>query len=247
MQFGRFIRRTLVGLALASVAVAGFPDPLRAEPRREPSRAELEERIRRLEKIIEERGLDKPAAKPSAAAAAEAGPPVDKAEVEAIVDSSLKKQKMLAGWKDGFFLESPSGDFKLKLRGYVQADARVFPNNGGDTGFNNFTLRRVRPILEGTVYKYFDYKIMPDFGGGTATIQDAWGGTGHPAATPSKKDCVNAAFSRRKPRAGPCVEARRPTYTPIVRSGASHDATCPRARFERHQTQRKTGASSQPS
>jgi phosphate-selective porin OprO and OprP len=176
MQSGRFLRRTLVGLALASVAVAGFPDPLRAEPRREPSRAELEERIRRLEKIIEERGLDKPAAKPSAAAAAEAGPPVDKAEVEAIVDSSLKKQKMLAGWKDGFFLESPSGDFKLKLRGYVQADARVFPNNGGDTGFNNFTLRRVRPILEGTVYKYFDYKIMPDFGGGTATIQDAWGG-----------------------------------------------------------------------
>jgi len=176
MQSGGFIRRTLAGLALASIAVAGFPDPLRAQARREPSRAELEERIRRLEQIIEQRGLDKPAAKPSAAAESEAGPPVDKAEVEAIVDSTLKKQKVLAGWKDGFFLESPSGDFKLKLRGYVQADARVFPNNGGDTGFNNFTLRRVRPIIEGTVYKYFDYKIMPDFGGGTATIQDAWGG-----------------------------------------------------------------------
>jgi len=174
MQSGRFIRRTLVGLALTSIVVAGFPDPLRAQARREPSRAELEERIRRLEQIIEQRGLDKPVAKPSAAA--EAGPPVDKAEVEAIVDSTLKKQKVLAGWKDGFFLESPSGDFKLKLRGYIQADARAFPNNGGDTGFNNFTLRRVRPIIEGTVYKYFDYRIMPDFGGGTSTIQDAWAG-----------------------------------------------------------------------
>jgi phosphate-selective porin OprO/OprP len=175
MQSGRFITRTLVGLALASAAVAGLPDPLRAQARREPSRAELEERIRRLEQIIQERGLDKPAPKPSAAAA-EAGPPVDKAEVEAIVDSSLKKQKMLAGWKDGFFLESPSGDFKMKIRGYIQADARAFPNKGGDTGFNNLYLRRVRPIVEGTVYKWFDYKIMPDFGGGTSTLQDAWAG-----------------------------------------------------------------------
>ena len=176
MQSGRFIRRTLVGLALASVAAAGFPDPLRAQTRREPSRAELEERIRRLEQIIEKQGLDKPAAKPSTAAAPDAGPPVDKAEVEAIVDSTLKKQKVLAGWKDGFFLESPSGDFKMKLRGYIQTDARAFTNTSGDTGFNNFTLRRVRPIIEGTVYKYFDYRIMPDFGGGTATVQDAWGG-----------------------------------------------------------------------
>ena len=177
MQSGRFIKRTLVGLALMSAAVTGFPDPARAQTRREPSRAELEDRIRRLEKIIQERGLDKPAPIPSAAAAApEAGPPVDKAEVEAIVDSSLKKQKVLAGWKDGFFLESPSGDFKMKLKGYIQADTRTFPNNGGDTGFNNFTMRRVRPIVEGTVYKYFDYKIMPDFGGGQVTLQDAYGG-----------------------------------------------------------------------
>jgi phosphate-selective porin OprO/OprP len=175
MQSGRYIRRTFAGLVLA-IAVAGFPDPLRAQARREPSRAELEERIRRLEQIIEERGLDKPAAKPSTAAAPDAGPPVDKAEVEAIVDSTLKKQKVLAGWKDGFFLESPSGDFKMKLRGYIQADTRTFPNNGGDTGFNNFTMRRVRPIVEGTVYKYFDYKIMPDFGGGQFTLQDAWAG-----------------------------------------------------------------------
>lgn len=173
MQSGRFIRRTLVGLALTSVAVAGFPDPLRAQARREPSRAELEERIRRLESIIEQRGLDKPAPRPGAA---EAAAPVDQSAVEAIVDDKLKKQKVLAGWKDGFFLESPSGDFKLKLRGYLQADARAFPNNGGDTGFNNLSLRRVRPIVEGTVYKWFDYRIMPDFGGGTATIQDAYAG-----------------------------------------------------------------------
>ena len=44
--------------------------------------------------------------------------------------SKLKKQKVLAGWKDGFFLESPNGDFKLKLRGYIQADSARLPERG---------------------------------------------------------------------------------------------------------------------
>jgi hypothetical protein len=130
---------------LAGAAVAAFAAPLRAEPKREPSRAELEERIRRLEKIIEEHGLDKPVAPATAPAAAPRPPrarPRRSAAVETIVDEKLKKQKMLAGWKDGFFLESPDGDFKMKLNGYLQVDSRTFPNNGGDTGFNNMYLRR---------------------------------------------------------------------------------------------------------
>jgi len=180
MRSVRVTRRVLAGLVLAGAAAAALPGPLLAQTKkREPTRQELEERIRRLEEIIERNGLDKPAAAgaPSAAAPAAAKPaPMDQAAIEAVVDDRLKKQKPLAGWKDGFFLESPNGDFKMKIRGYLQADARVFPNNGGDTGFNNFYLRRVRPIVEGTVYKYFDYKIMPDFGLGTATIADAWAG-----------------------------------------------------------------------
>jgi phosphate-selective porin OprO/OprP len=174
MRSGTFTRRTLAALALASVAAAALPRPLQA---REPSRAELEERIRRLEKIIEEHGLDKPPPAPSAAApAAKPAAPVDQAAVETIVDEKLKKQKVVAGWKDGFFLESPNGDFKMKIRGYLQTDARVFPDTSGDTGFNNITMRRVRPIIEGTLYKYFDWRVMPSFDSGTAALQDAWGG-----------------------------------------------------------------------
>src|SRR6185503_12366863 len=95
-------------------------------------------------------------------------------EVEAIVEDKLKKQKVLAGWKDCFYLESPNGDFKLKLRGYLQADARVFTLEEGDTGTDSLFLRRVRPIFEGTVYKYFDFRIMPDFGGASTVLQDAY-------------------------------------------------------------------------
>jgi phosphate-selective porin OprO/OprP len=50
---------------------------------------------------------------------------------------------------------------------------RAFTSSGGDTGTDSFFLRRVRPIFEGTVYKHFDFRIMPEFGGGTTTVQDA--------------------------------------------------------------------------
>ena len=39
---------------------------------------------------------------------------------------------------------------------------------------NQFLLRRVRPIVQGTVAKYFDFYIIPDFGGGTTVLQDAY-------------------------------------------------------------------------
>jgi phosphate-selective porin OprO/OprP len=101
-------------------------------------------------------------------------PPVGESQVKNIVDETLKKQKVLAGWQDGFFLQSPNGDFKLKLRGYSQADYRFFPDDDGDTGTDSFYLRRVRPIWEGTVYKWFGFRIMPDFAGSTLVLQDAY-------------------------------------------------------------------------
>lgn len=149
-------------LAFPGTAPAGGPSPL--------SQADLEERLQALEKEVRKlRGERK-----EAAAAASESPPVDAAELDRILDEKFKKQKVLAGWQDGFFLQSPSGDFKLKLRGYAQADARFFPFDDGDTGSDSFFLRRVRPIFEGTVYKYFDFRIMPDFGDGKTVLQDGY-------------------------------------------------------------------------
>lgn len=71
--------------------------------------------------------------------------------------------------KDGFSLKSADGQFQLKLRGLIHVDTRILKP---DT--NTFLLRRVRPILEGTVYKIFDFRFTPDFGGGTTAIQDAF-------------------------------------------------------------------------
>ncbi|MFN3649641.1 MAG: porin [Armatimonadota bacterium] len=100
--------------------------------------------------------------------------PADSAQVEKIVDDKLKKQKPLAGWNNGFFVESQDGNFRLRLRALLQVDQRAFTGKAGRTGVDSFFLRRVRPIVEGTVYKHIDFKLVPDFAGGAASLQDAY-------------------------------------------------------------------------
>lgn len=165
MRTLRTRRRPKAGAALAGLLLA-FPLVARAGDYRPAVAATVDERIERLEREIEDLKRER-AAKPPADV-------VTKEDLDSTLDAAFKKQKVLAGWQDGFFLQSPSGDFKLKLRGYTQADARFFPFDDGRTGNDSFFLRRVRPIFEGTVYKYFDFRIMPDFGQGQTVLQDAY-------------------------------------------------------------------------
>jgi len=109
---------------------------------------ELDQKIRILDRQIE---LDKEAAAEKAKTAGQAN----------------------AG-KDGFSLKSADGNFLLRVRGYVQLDGRFFLDDEQKPAIDTFTLRRVRPIFEGTVYKIFDFRIMPDFGGGQTVLQDAY-------------------------------------------------------------------------
>ncbi|MGE5125664.1 MAG: OprO/OprP family phosphate-selective porin, partial [Betaproteobacteria bacterium] len=75
---------------------------------------------------------------------------------------------------EGFSLESAGGDYRLRVGGYVQGDGRFFASDGDKLGVDSFVLRRARPQLQGTLAKRFDFYFMSDFGGGTATIQDAY-------------------------------------------------------------------------
>jgi phosphate-selective porin OprO and OprP len=80
----------------------------------------------------------------------------------------------VAGYKNGFTLQSETGDFVLKVTGYFQADARFAPSDDANLVTNQFVMRRARPLVVATVAKYFDLYFMPDFGLGTAVIQDAY-------------------------------------------------------------------------
>lgn len=87
--------------------------------------------------------------------------------------NSIELPQVNAGPR-GFSLTSKDGDFKLRVRGYVQADSHEYTTGSKPASGSTFLLKRVRPVFEGTVFKYFDYKIMPDFGQGATVLADAY-------------------------------------------------------------------------
>ncbi len=94
-------------------------------------------------------------------------------EKEAAAEKAKTSTAVTSG-RDGFSIRSADGSYQFKLRGYVQLDGRFFQDDEARPGVDTFLLRRVRPIFEGTIFKIYDFRIMPDFGGGTTVLQDAY-------------------------------------------------------------------------
>ena len=80
----------------------------------------------------------------------------------------------VAKWNNGLSVESTDGDNKLQFGGLIQVDGRVDVNDPTSTVIDTFVPRRVRPILQGRFEKLFEFRIMPDFGGGTTVLFDAY-------------------------------------------------------------------------
>jgi phosphate-selective porin OprO/OprP len=142
-----------VGLILISLAVVvvSWQIPAAADLSVEERLTQLEQEVAILKRQLELEKEDKD----------------KKAGENTIVSASVK---------DGFSLKSPDDNFKLKIRGLIQADGRYFTDNKKDIGTTDtFSVRRARLIFDGTVGKIFDYYIMPDFGSGQSTLVDAYG------------------------------------------------------------------------
>ncbi|HEV8522999.1 MAG TPA: porin [Terriglobales bacterium] len=82
--------------------------------------------------------------------------------------ASQKAQSPFAVKPDGVFLRF-SGDFQLKINGYVQGDARS--RTGGS---ERLLFRRMRPVFELTAFKHLLFRVMPDFGENKTVLQDAY-------------------------------------------------------------------------
>lgn len=74
----------------------------------------------------------------------------------------------------GFTIRSRDGNFVLHIGADIQVDGRSYFGAGTAFETDSIVLRRVRPTLYGTVYKYVDFFIRPDFGLGTTAIYDAY-------------------------------------------------------------------------
>lgn len=98
-----------------------------------------------------------------------------KREIDEETSAAKSKETPVFGaGKDGFFLKSADGAYQLKFRGDFQADGRFFIGDKEKPVANTFLVRRARPVLEGTLAKYYTFKIQTDFGQGTTTLNDAY-------------------------------------------------------------------------
>ncbi len=102
-----------------------------------------------------------------------------KRQLELEKEENAKKKSetpiISASTKDGFSIKSPDDNFKLKIRGLLQTDARIFTDERKDIGTTDtFTVRRARPIFDGTVWHDFDFYVVPDFGAGSSQLVDGF-------------------------------------------------------------------------
>ncbi|HKE10957.1 MAG TPA: porin [Myxococcota bacterium] len=89
-------------------------------------------------------------------------------------EEKAKHAPVYGGGSQGFYVMSEDRENILFVRGYTQFDFRAVAGKESDTNSSTFAFRRVRPIFEGTLLNYIDFKIMPDFAGGSATLFDAF-------------------------------------------------------------------------
>ncbi len=75
---------------------------------------------------------------------------------------------------DGFSIKSADGAFRLTIGGYAQIDYRAYFDHTPGSPTDEFLLRRIRPVFTGTLYRFIDFRMTPDFGDGKAGIQDGY-------------------------------------------------------------------------
>jgi len=89
-------------------------------------------------------------------------------------EKAKESEKPRVGFKKGFSLETPDGNFKLqpwmKLRGQYKAFEANHPTN------NDFYIRTARFGLKGIIYKYFDFNVSGEFGKGNSCLWDGYMG-----------------------------------------------------------------------
>lgn len=72
---------------------------------------------------------------------------------------------------NGLIVQSGNSNFTMIAHGYAQGDARFYV--GDKTTPDTFLLRRVRPIVEGTIWQDFNYRLMLDVASGSVSGSSA--------------------------------------------------------------------------
>ena len=74
----------------------------------------------------------------------------------------------------GASFKSAQGDYEVKIRGLIQGDGRFFLNDDAVPQNDTFLLRTARPTIEGSLGKWVGFRFTPEFAGDSASIVDVY-------------------------------------------------------------------------
>jgi phosphate-selective porin OprO/OprP len=160
--------RTPADVSGSSSSPAAAPPP--AAKTTEPTVQQLEQRIDELDQRL--RAAESNGAAPAGSATPPAPGPASAPAAEPA--QAVGGPVNVTANATGFGIASGDGNFLIKFGADLQLDNRTFLGTGATGLVDNTLLRRARPVISGTIYKYVDYFFRPDFGQGTVVIYDAY-------------------------------------------------------------------------
>ncbi|MFI5321418.1 MAG: porin, partial [Myxococcota bacterium] len=90
-------------------------------------------------------------------------------------ETKAQTAALVSADKSGFQITSPDKTtFRLRIRGYAHFDSVTFLEKSSLLARERFQVSRARPIIEGTLLENIDFRLMPDFAGGSPTLFDAY-------------------------------------------------------------------------
>ena len=136
-------------LSLIAAAATTFAAPAQAADASDASVQDLDQRVRILERQLEIQKED--------------------------ADAKAKDAATVTADSKGFSIKNAKGDFELKFRGLLQADARFFQGDNATRFNDQFLLRRVEPTIEASLGKLVYFRVTPQFGGTSTGVTDLYG------------------------------------------------------------------------
>jgi phosphate-selective porin OprO and OprP len=180
MKLNQWLFAAVVGMPLAFSAFAADSTDTNRVSDLEALKQQIQELSRKVQALEQQRELDR---QTNAATAREQIQDFDQKvrilgrqrELDQEAAAALAKtQPRFTIGPNGVNFVSADTNFALALHGVLQVDSRSSFADDHIQGNSGFILRRARPILQGTVWHDFDFVFVPDFGGSTAQIFDAY-------------------------------------------------------------------------
>src|SRR6185369_9788649 len=81
---------------------------------------------------------------------------------------------LVVKWNNGLDVGTADGANDFQIGTLIELDGRFGLDDPLHEVTDTFVMRRVRPIFQGRAAKYFEFRVMPDFGNGQTVLFDAY-------------------------------------------------------------------------